>query len=99
MNKKSGMEIRAARRAAHLTLPQVAGPLGRTGEWLRRVEIGTLPVSPDVRVMILNAIEKLSAINAAYEKQVSDLARRAARDVGDLRIPRKEARELAGGKR
>lgn len=85
-------KIREAREAAHFTLRQVAGPLGRTSEWVRRIEIGTLRASQDVSARILHAIEKLSAIKVASEAQ-------AARELSDVRIPRKRARELASGKR
>jgi transcriptional regulator with XRE-family HTH domain len=62
--KNPGTNIREARESAHLTLRQVADVLGRTGEWLRRIEIGTLKAKPDKLQKILGVICRLEEIRA-----------------------------------
>lgn len=73
-------DIRNAREAAHLTRKQVAEPLHRTTEWLRRVEGGSLPATAETRAKILRVIKTLAALRAEFAKKSGEELRRAILD-------------------
>lgn len=82
--KNVGSEIRAAREAAGLTLRQVGDALGRSFEWVRRIEIGTLAVKPEKAQRILQTISRLREIRGTMRAEVNaiePIPPRVRRDV------------------
>ena len=65
-------EIRLAREAARLTRKQVSDPLNRTTEWLRRIESGTLRLSPEMREKILQVIKTLVDMRAEFQAKTAE---------------------------
>ena len=62
-------DIRKARLDAKLKLWQVAAVFGNSREWLRRIEVGTLSASPDVRRQIIEAIRRLADLRAESQRR------------------------------
>ena len=62
-------DLRKIRMDAGFSLLQVASVFGKTREWLRRVEVGTLPASPNVRGQIVEAIRHLSELRAESKRR------------------------------
>jgi len=73
MKRKFGIEIRASRNAANLSLRQVADSLGRTGEWLRRIEAGILAVSGEKADRILETIARLKTIRDTAREEMNSI--------------------------
>lgn len=95
MNKnKISAEIRAAREAANLTLRQVGDALGRSFEWVRRIEIGTLAAKPETAQRILRAISRLRENPRHYEP----IAPRVRKDVA-MRLNQKTSENDGTAKR
>ena len=94
MKNNLGADIRTARNDANLTLRLVAGALGRTAEWLRRIEYGILAVRPEKAQRILDTIAQLKKIHSTMQSQVKAIEPIPPRVRKDI-----VARELAGGKR
>lgn len=65
-------DIRKARMDAKFTLGQVAAVFGNSREWLRRVEVGTLSSSPDVRRQIIEAIRRLSDLRDGFQRCIRE---------------------------
>jgi transcriptional regulator with XRE-family HTH domain len=63
-------ELRLARKAARLTLAQVAAMFGLSREWLRLVEKGEQKITPEKKVQILQVISRLSALTERLENGV-----------------------------
>lgn len=57
-------DIRSARKAARLTLAQVAAMFGLSREWLRLVEVGEQPITLERKDQILQAISRLAAFRS-----------------------------------
>lgn len=74
--------LRELRQVNQLTLKQVAAPLGRSGEWLRRIENASLPASQETIDRILECISRC----ATAQKQVLGL-------FAGMRIPLPVSRE------
>lgn len=86
-------ELRELRQANQLTLKQVAAPLGRSGEWLRRIENASLPASQETIDRILECISRC----ATAQKQALGL-------FTGMRIPplvsrKRKTRALRGHRR
>jgi transcriptional regulator with XRE-family HTH domain len=63
-------DVRLARKAAGLTLAQVAGMFGLSREWLRLVEKGEQPITPERKAEILRVISRMSALTERLQKNV-----------------------------
>jgi transcriptional regulator with XRE-family HTH domain len=63
-------DLRLARKAAGLTLAQVAGMFGLSREWLRQVEKGEQPITPERRAEILQVISRMSALAERLRQNV-----------------------------
>jgi transcriptional regulator with XRE-family HTH domain len=63
-------DIRLARKAAGLTLAQVAGMFGLSREWLRLVEKGEQPITPERKTEILQVISRMSALTERLQENV-----------------------------
>jgi len=69
--------IEQARKAAQLTLAEVASSINRDALWLQVRESGQTPLAPDLEKLILTAIRRLErfakSVAEAKEKLTSDL--------------------------
>lgn len=63
-------DIRSARKAAGLTLKEVAAMFGLSREWLRLVEKGTLTIAPERKEQIALVISRLSSLTAKANESV-----------------------------
>jgi transcriptional regulator with XRE-family HTH domain len=73
-------DIRSARKAAGLTLKDVAAMFGLSREWLRLVEKGSLVIAPERKEQIAQVISKLSSLTSKTNESVeSGLQRIRAR--------------------
>lgn len=61
-------DIRLARKAAGLTLAQVAGMFGLSREWLRLVEKGEQPITPERKAEILQVISRMNALTKRLQQ-------------------------------
>jgi transcriptional regulator with XRE-family HTH domain len=64
-------DLRAARKKAGLTLKQVASVFGFSHEWLRKIEIGRLPITPEREAEIVQVISRLSSLTARVNGSVA----------------------------
>jgi transcriptional regulator with XRE-family HTH domain len=78
-------DLRAMRLEANLTMKEVAATMGRSFEWLRRIEVGQRRVTPEIKVRIVEAIRSLQHIKNAARSQ-------RCRLNSSLALPRAAAR-------
>lgn len=64
-------DIRSGRKAAGLTLKQVASMFGFSREWLRKIEKGILPITPEREAEIAGVISRLSSLTAKANESVA----------------------------
>jgi transcriptional regulator with XRE-family HTH domain len=57
-------DLRSARKAASLTLREVAAMFGLSREWLRLVEKGEQPITPERKEQVLQVISRLRALRS-----------------------------------
>jgi transcriptional regulator with XRE-family HTH domain len=65
-------DVRLARKAAGLTLAQVAGMFDLSHEWLRLVEKGEQPITPEKKAEILQVISRMSALTERLQQNVHE---------------------------
>jgi len=75
-------DIRLARKAARLTLKEVAEMFGLSREWLRLVEKGEQPVTPERKEQILQVISRLHALRSTVSVNMQSELKKVKVEIG-----------------
>jgi|ERR1700693_460195 len=75
-------QLRLARKEAGLTLKEVAAMFGLSREWLRLVEKGEQPVTPERKEQILQTISRLNALRSTLAVNAERELRKVKAEFG-----------------
>jgi transcriptional regulator with XRE-family HTH domain len=79
--------LKRARKDAGLSLTDVSGPMGRTHEWLRKIETGRISVSADVRKKILGVIAAFARKHERIDAAILDSEIACRKELRQFRLP------------